>query len=412
MSNELKIPEVGENVESIQVVGVLVSPGDKIAVDQAVLELETGKAIVEVPASGGGTIAQILVSEGDDVKVGDVFAILEGAVESDAEPPAVEDPKPVDAPAVETPVAAAIESEPSPKLLVPAAPSVRKFAREEGVDISKVGGSGPHGRVSQDDIKAHVRGMNTSPAQQLTQAAPTLPDFGQWGDVREEKMSAIRVQTATHLSMCWSTIPHVTIHDKADITSLDKLRKKYADRAEKKGGKLTMAVMATRVAASALKHFPQFNASIDMASRQIIYKDYVNVGIAMATKRGLVVPVIRDADSKNMVEVAVEISETAVRARAGQLKLEEMQGGTFTVTNLGRVGGSYFTPIINHPEVAILGMGRSFEEAGVSSNSEPRTMLPLSLSFDHRIIDGAEGARFLRWIVEAIEEPLVLALEG
>lgn len=403
MQREIKIPEVGENVESIQVVRVLVAVGDKIAADQPVLELETGKAVVEVPSPEGGTVMQITVSEGDDVKVGQLFAVVEGSGEAES----ASEPVPEAAPVSETPdlpaesanadeareapppLSAVTEAAVSSSRMIPAAPSIRKFARELGVDIARVRGSGAHGRVSRDDIKSFVREQRVETVGAPSTTAPKLPDFSKWGDVTEEKMSAIRVQTAAHMETCWSNIPHVTIHDKVDITELEQLRKKYAERAEKRGGKLTMAVMATRVVASALKQFPRFNASVDMANRSIIYKSYVNVGVAMATDRGLVVPVIRDTDGKNMVELAAEISEIAVRARKGQLKMDEMQGGTFTVTNLGRVGGSYFTPIINYPEVAILGMGRTFQESGVDRDAEPRTMLPLSLSFDHRIIDGA-----------------------
>ena len=419
MQKEIKIPEVGENVESIQVVRILIKPGDSIVPDQPIMELETGKAVVEVPSPDGGTVMQVAVSEGDEVKVGQIFAVIEaGEVDASPEPTVAQPPpsiEPADTEVAEEVVpalSAVTEAGVSDSRLIPAAPSVRRLARELGVDLSKVRGSGEHGRVSVDDIKSHVRERQSPSAGAQSINIPALPDFSKWGDVRAEKMSAIRLQTATHLAMCWSTIPHVTIHDKVDITELEVLRKKYAERAQKGGGKLTMAVMATRVVASALKQFPKFNASIDMATRQIIYKNYVNVGIAMSTDRGLMVPVLRDTDRKNMVELAAEISELAVRARKGQLKLDEMQGGTFTVTNLGRMGGSYFTPIINYPEVAILGMGRTFQEAGVDGGAEPRTILPLSLSFDHRIIDGAEGAVFLKWIMEAIEQPLVLALEG
>jgi pyruvate dehydrogenase E2 component (dihydrolipoamide acetyltransferase) len=213
------------------------------------------------------------------------------------------------------------------------------------------------------------------------------------------------------MSLSWAHVPHVTIFDKADITDLDALRKKYADRAVKGGGKLTMAVMVCKVAAAALKVFPKFNASVDTANNRIVYKEYVNLGIAVNTDRGLVVPVLRDADKKNMVQLAVEISQIAEKARGNKIQVEDMQGGTFTVTNLGRVGGIYFTPIVNYPEVAILGMGRAYEESSPDGKAA-RTILPLSLSFDHRVIDGAEGANFLGWIVEAIEQPLILALEG
>lgn len=421
MLKELTVPEVGENVESVQVVKVLVETGEAVAADQAVLELETGKAVVEVPSPEAGTIKQIMVAEGDDVEPGQVYASVEtedaGPSGTKAGEPETPTPLPEEAvPEESSPLPPAPSPEPAPPATpayhVAAAPSVRKLARELSIDVEKVKGTGPRGRISREDVKRHVRDMNARRAGPVGLALPPLPDFGKWGPVETEKMTAIRRKTATHLTVCWAAIPHVTIHDKADITELDKLRKKYADRATKGGGKLTMAVMVTKVAAAALKMFPKFNASIDMENRQIILKKYCNVGIAVATGRGLVVPVIRDADRKNMVELAAEISAIAEKARSAQLQLEDMEGGTFTVTNLGRVGGSYFTPIINYPEVAILGMGRAVKEPAMVSTEGPRMMLPLSLSFDHRIIDGAEGAAFLGWIVEAIQEPLVLSLEG
>jgi pyruvate dehydrogenase E2 component (dihydrolipoamide acetyltransferase) len=226
-------------------------------------------------------------------------------------------------------------------------------------------------------------------------------------------MSGIRFATAEQVTRCWTSIPRVTHFDQADITSLEALRQKYKERAAKAGGNLTMAVMVVKVVALALKKFPSFNASVDMASREIVYKDYVNVGIAVATERGLMVPVLRDTDGKNMVELAAEIGELALKCREGRIKPDELQGGTFTVTNLGSIGGSHFTPIVNYPEVAILGLGRSAKQLSlVEGKVESRTVLPLSLSYDHRLIDGADAARFTRWIAEAIEEPLLLSLEG
>ena len=295
---------------------------------------------------------------------------------------------------------------------------MRRFARELGVDINQVGGSGSHGRVSVDDIKRHARELlqqSPTPAPQVSasQGFPPLPDFSKWGEVRRERLSGIRRATAEQLTRCWNNVAHVTQFDRADITELEQLRKRYADRATKQGGKLTMAVMAVKVVASALKVFPKFNASIDMESRETIFKDYVNIGIAVATERGLLVPVLRDVDKKNMVDIAAEVSEIAQKTREGSIRLDELQGGTFTVTNLGSIGGTHFTPIVNWPEVAILGMGRSRIEPGYQNGEcQERMYLPLSLSYDHRLIDGAEGARFLRWIVDAIEQPLLLSLEG
>lgn len=434
MEKKLTIPKVGENVTSIQVVKVLVAPGAVVKKDQPLLELETGKAVLEVPAPEAGRIIQCLVKEGDEVRAGVAFMVLsvEGAPPESAVPPtapAVEEKPAQRSPEPEASVSARAAIPPAdapgkgeaeePSILqaglsaealhVPAAPSVRRFARELGVDVDRVAGSGPHGRVSREDVMRHVRERGARPSAPLL---ARLPDFTKWGSVEEEKMTPIRRQTAEHLALCWSVIPHVTIHDRADITELEALRKKYADRAEKRGGKLTMAVMVTKVAASAVRQFRRFRSSVDMEKHRILVKDYVNIGIAVATERGLVVPVVRDADRKNMVEIAVEISGIAERARKGRLTAEEMEGGVFTVTNIGRVGGEYFTPIVNHPEVAILGMGRTRDEASASGSGGARTWLPLSLSFDHRVIDGADAARFLGWVVSAIEQPLLLALEG
>lgn len=432
MAEEFKLPELGENIETIQVVKILVSAGDVIVVEQSVVELETDKATIEVPSSIAGTVAQVRIKEGDEIKVGDVLLTVErseaepadAAVSpgAGAEPPdevektavaeTAEDTAPgrAEPSGVAEPASSPLPPASSPVSQVAAAPSVRRFAREIGVDIAQVSGSGVHGRVSKDDVKRFAKQLNTSRSSAAVgPVVPPLPDFSQWGEVEYEKMSVIRRKTAEHMALSWRVCPHVTIFDRADITELDKLRKRYADRAVQAGGKLTMAVMVCKVVASALRQFPKFNASIDVASHQVIYKRYVNLGIAVNTPRGLMVPVLRDADEKNMVKLAAEITQVAEKARTGKITVEELTGGTFTVTNLGRVGGTHFTPIINYPEVAILGMGRAYLEPGFEGT---RTMLPLSLSFDHRIIDGADGAAFLGWVIEAIQEPLILALEG
>lgn len=444
MAQDFAIPELGENIETIQVVKILVAVDDKVDIDQPILELETDKATIEVPSSIAGVVSRVHVTEGQEVSVGQVVLSFEGgdavpaksevaataaAPAPDEAPsrPAAEAPSPTapaaakeEAPAPEPEAdIPAVSTEPRlPGTRVPAAPSVRKFAREIGIDIARVTGTGPHGRASMDDVKRYAKQLNegriAAPSAQVAPgfaAFPPLPDFEKWGSVQREKMSVIRRKTAERMSASWTTVPHVTIFDKADITELEVLRKRYAPRAEEAGGKLTMAVMVVKVTAQALKVFPAFNASIDMAAREVVFKKYCNIGIAVAIDRGLLVPVIRDADKKNMVQIAVEVTQIAERARSGKVGVEELEGGTFTVTNLGRICGTYFTPIVNAPEVAILGIGRAFEEAD-PHGGKPRTVLPLSLSFDHRLIDGADGARFLGWIVEAIQEPLVLALEG
>lgn len=433
MGIEFKLPVLGENIESIQVVKVMVAVGDTVAIEQSVLELETDKATIEVPSSVAGTVSAVWVGEGDEVSVGQVVLTLEAAegaapeVAAPASVPApvsdapVETVEPATAVAPPAPVphavapAASLEAEGSS---VPAAPSVRKLAREIGIVLSQVPASGPHGRVSKDDVKRYAKELNTSRASAsaigaAATALPPLPDFSQWGAVESKKMSVIRYKTAEHMALSWSQVPHVTIHDKVDITELEVLRKQYADLASKQGGKLTMAVMVCKVVAHALAKFPAFNASVDMSAKQIIYKSYVNLGVAVGTPRGLMVPVIQDADRKNMVEMAVEIQELAAKCRDGKIQLSDLEGGTFTVTNLGRICGTHFTPIVNYPEVAILGMGRGYEEPLVVDGTiAKRTVLPLSLSFDHRVIDGSDGAAFMGWIKEAIQQPLMLALEG
>jgi pyruvate dehydrogenase E2 component (dihydrolipoamide acetyltransferase) len=306
----------------------------------------------------------------------------------------------------------------APELPVaPAAPSVRRLARELGVDINQVAGSGSAGRISVDDVKAHAKRVvsNVATARGSTIPAEPLPDFSRWGEIERQPMRAVRRKTAEHLAAAWASVPHVTQHDTADITNVEELRKRYAKQAEAAGGALTITAIATKVVASALKVFPQFNSSIDLAANEIIVKKYVNIGIAVDTDRGLLVPVIRNADSKNIVQLSVELSQLSDKARTRKISLDEMQGGTFSISNLGGIGGSFFTPIVNAPEVAILGISRArMEPAYDKERGEfaPRLMLPLSLSYDHRVIDGADGARFLRWVVEALEQPFLLALQG
>ncbi|MBM4172680.1 MAG: dihydrolipoyllysine-residue acetyltransferase, partial [Ignavibacteria bacterium] len=304
------------------------------------------------------------------------------------------------------------------KVVVPAAPSVRRFAREIGIEISNITGTGNHERISIEDIKAYAKKLN----QQLQKgeviggvAFPkeTLPDFSKWGEVEHQPMSNIRRKTAEHLSFAWATIPHVTQFDKADITELENLRKQFGKKVEEAGGKLTVTGILLKVIASAMKVFPQFNSSVDMERSEVIYKKYINIGIAVDTDRGLLVPVIRDVDKKNITELSVELNEISKKARDKKLSLEEMQGGCFTISNLGGIGGTYFTPIVNSPEVAILGVSRAeFEQVYINGDFKPRLMLPLSLSYDHRIIDGADGIRFLRWVINALENPFLLSLEG
>jgi pyruvate dehydrogenase E2 component (dihydrolipoamide acetyltransferase) len=297
----------------------------------------------------------------------------------------------------------------------PAAPSVRRMARELGVDINEVAGTGPSGRISVDDVKAHTKRLVATGGRGGGAAAAPLPDFSRWGDVERQAMRAVRRKTAEHLSAAWQTIPHVTQFDLADITALEELRKKYSKQTEAAGGNLTVTAIAVKVVASALRVFPQFNASIDFAADEIVLKKYVNIGVAVDTDRGLLVPVIRNADQKNIVQLAVELAQLSEKARTRKISLEEMQGGCFSISNLGGIGGTYFTPIVNAPEVAILGVSRAAMQPVYQKDTGgfvPRMMLPLSLSYDHRVIDGADGIRFLRWVAQALEDPFLLSLQG
>ncbi len=299
----------------------------------------------------------------------------------------------------------------------PAAPSVRRLARELGVDIRQVAGTGEAGRISVEDLQAYVKGVMTS-ATSVGEAVsggarpgPALPDFTKWGEVERKPMSNIRRKTAEHLGNAWNSIPHVTQHDKADITALESLRKQYSPQAEKAGGKLTMTAIALKIVAGALKKFPQFNASIDQAHNEIVYQKSIHVGVAVDTERGLLVPVIRDVDRKGIFELSAELAKVSEKARGGKLSLDEMSGSGMSISNLGGIGGTSFTPIVNWPEVAILGISRGAQEPLWDGEMfQPRLMLPLSLSYDHRVIDGADAARFLRWVSDAFAQPFVLAL--
>jgi pyruvate dehydrogenase E2 component (dihydrolipoamide acetyltransferase) len=341
----------------------------------------------------------------------------EGKTEEQALPPDQPAPKPAvfSMPAQLDKVAGAEHRGP-----VPAAPSTRRLARELGVDIYVVQGTGPGGRISEEDVKAHAKaalaalaGAAQAPARAGHFVEPKLPDFSKWGKIERVPMRGVRRKTAEHLAESWNTIPHVTQHDRADITELEQLRARFAPKAEQAGGKMTVTAIALKVCAAALKVFPQFNATIDMAKEEIIYKQYISIGVAADTDRGLLVPVIRDVDKKNIVELAVELSQLSQKAREKKITLADMEGGTFTITNLGGIGGTAFTPIVNHPEVAILGLSRSrMEPEWIGGKFEPRMILPLSLSYDHRLIDGADAARFLRWIAEAFEQPFLLSVQG
>jgi pyruvate dehydrogenase E2 component (dihydrolipoamide acetyltransferase) len=441
---EFVLPELGEGMEAGDVVQVLVTVGESITAEQPVLELETDKAVVEVPAPVSGTVKAIHVQAGDKAAVGQLLLTVETPAAAAAQAPRTPPPAAVSLPPIAEsqehkaatdkavprlpepprqahPAAPLLPEKPAepPRPVVPAAPSVRQLAREIGVDISQVQGSGAGGRISLEDVKRYARDLHARLAgQQFRGAMPavTLPDFTKWGAVERQPMGNVRRATAERMAQSWATIPHVTQFDKADITDLEQLRQRYdAQRAQSVGGKLTITAIVLKVVAAALKRFPQFNASIDMAAREVVHKTYYHIGVAVDTDRGLLVPVIRHVDQKNILELSVELTQLAERARSHKTTLEEMQGGTFTITNLGGLGGTNFTPIINAPEVAILGLARSGMEPVYDASTgqfTPRLMLPLALSYDHRLIDGADGVRFLRWVVEALQQPFLLALEG
>ncbi len=458
MIRDILLPELGESIKSADVVKLLVATGEHIGKDQPLMELETDKASFEVPSPLAGTITEILVKEGGKAVVGDaVFKIeVEAASEiSPAEPaqnsPPDETVKAV--PSVEAPERSATAPLPQPvgsgsgettypsesnspfgdgivrsetpfiygaptrpqvqpaaekKLIhVAAAPSVRVFARELGIDITEVTGTGPAGRISLKDVKDYAKTMihqASSPANNLR----SLPDFSRWGDTERTTMSTVRRRTAEQMEVAWQ-IPTVTQHDKADVTMLEELRRQYALRPEHAQSKLSMTALAAKAVVVALRKFPQFNASIDMAKNEIVYKKYIHIGIAVDTDRGLIVPVVRHADAKSVIDLSREIGELAEKARNKKIMPDDLQGGNFTITNLGGIGGTSFTPIINAPEVAILGMSRSGQEAVyIDGRFQPRLLLPLSLSYDHRLIDGADAARFLRFVIELLEQPVTL----
>ncbi len=451
MAQTMRVPELGENIESVDVVRVLVAVGDTLALEQPVIEVETDKAAVEVPATVTGVVTEVHVAEGDTLAEGDPILTVdekaqkaEESADETAPEPTAEDLEPAASPR-ETGTTTASEGQPQPsaerrsapgptptgepsttapprdgeppspahRRPVPASPRVRRFARELGVDITRVEGSGPGGRILVEDVKEHTRrALGGAPATAGGQE-PALPDFSAWGPVRREPMSKVRRLTAQAMTRAWTTIPQVTQHDEADVTELEGLRARFRERVEAAGGKLTLTAILVKVLATAAKIFPNLNASIDTTADEIIFKESVHVGVAVDTDRGLLVPVIRDADRKSVTAISRELDDLAGRARDRKLQSEEMQGATITISNLGGIGGTAFTPIVNWPQVAILGVSRGKTVARfVDGAFVPRVTLPLSLSYDHRLVDGADAARFLRWVAEALEEPLLLALEG
>ncbi len=454
MATDFTLPELGENIAAGDVLRVLVKAGDVVVKDQPVLELETDKATIEVPSSVAGQVKEIKVKAGDKVKVGQAILSVEGDDGAEASsPPAVKaEPAPPAGPAVEVAPAAevarpfqgrdrgaespalqdrdkvvdisrgvrssAVESE-SDGPAAPAAPSVRRMARELGVNIDEVAGTGDDGRISIDDVKAHAKRLVTiaktqasaAPGTGSRAAAEPLPDFSRWGAIERQPMRGVRRKTAEHLGAVWVSVPLVTQYDIADISGFEEVRKRHTKQAGESGAPLTVTALAIKIIAAALKTFPQFNVSLDMAAEEIIVKKYIHIGVAVDTDRGLLVPVVRDADTKSLLQVSSEVAELAAKARNRKLTLEEMQGATFSISNLGGIGGTNFTPLVNAPEVGILGISRArMEQVFRDGQFSARLMMPLALSYDHRAVDGADGARFLRWVAEVFEQPFLLSL--
>jgi pyruvate dehydrogenase E2 component (dihydrolipoamide acetyltransferase) len=411
MAVEFRLPELGENIASGTVTKILVAVGDAVALEQPVLELETDKAVLEIPATVSGTVTEIRAIVGKPIAVGDVVLVVSGVEAAPKPPPPATTP-------VKVPASRAAPVQVQPPVAdakaALAAPSVRRLARELGVDIDQVAGTGPSGRVSAEDVRASAAQGVATPDSRGQEEEPAPPPAGQdaSGSTERQPMNAIRRKTALHVTNAWQTIPHVTHFDAADITSLEAFRKQHGKEVEAAGGRLTVTALVLRVLAEALRKFPKFNASVDLENQEIILKKYINIGVAVDTENGLLVPVLRNVDRKTLIEISVEVAQLAGKARNRKLTLDEMRGGTFTVTNLGGIGGTGFTPIINAPEVAVLGLSRSRIEPVFDNGAfAPRAMLPLVLSYDHRVIDGADAARFLRWVAEALEQPFVLLLD-
>ena len=440
MATEFTLPDLGENITSGDVVSVLVKAGDVVSPGQAVLEVETDKAVIEVPCPPGGVIQEVLVKKGETVNVGQALMSLSSS-ESPPEkaPPAAPTPvtesvaaaKP--SPVVETnetvavaqsvaaaqppaPVAAsngeATNNTLASDVINPAGPAVRRLARELGVDLGRVSGSGPSGRIVREDVVAAVRRAGGQ-AGSNSRTVRSGGEQDDWGPIHREKMSRMRKTIATNMVRSVATIPHLTNFDDADVTELERLRKDSATEYAKSDVKLTALAFVVKAVSLSLKQHPSVNSTVDMEKGELVYKDYVNIGLAVDTSRGLVVPVLRDCDQQSIPQIAQEIAKTAEKAKNAQYGVEDLRGGTFTISNLGAIGGTYSTPIINHPEVAILLLGRSRKLPIVYEDRvEPRLMMPLSLSYDHRVIDGAMAARFLKEVIGYLESPgrLLLAM--
>jgi pyruvate dehydrogenase E2 component (dihydrolipoamide acetyltransferase) len=416
---DLKLPPLGEGVDSGSVVSILVKEGDQIAKGQGIIELETGKAVAPVPSAASGKVTKIHVSVGDKLSVGQAMVSLEGdgaAPAKAAAPKAGASRAPRPAPAAEeaeAPEETLPAEDADPNAPAPAAsPSIRRMARELGLDLRRIHGSESGGRIVMDDVRAYIRRLQyladqgrKSPAGARAKPPPAPIDFSKWGPVVKRPMSALRKVIAERLSESWNSAPHVTQFDEADITALEALRKKHGPAFEAKGAHLTLTAFALKIVADALKKHPVFNVSLDEVAGDVVSKEYIHIGLAVDTEQGLIVPVLRDADKKDLLALSKELHEMAVKTRERKVSMEELQGGTFTISNQGGIGGGHFTPIINRPEVGILGLGRGALKPVVREGKiEPRLLLPLALSYDHRVIDGGAAVRFMLELVKGFEQ--------
>jgi pyruvate dehydrogenase E2 component (dihydrolipoamide acetyltransferase) len=438
MVKDVQLPEISENVDSGEVIDVLVKVGDIIKEEQSIVEIETEKATFEVPSPVKGKVTEINIKEGQKVKVGEVLLKVEtdtSATENKEQTPPKQETKkakqPEQKPAQKAKIeeTARVQKEKIEEKIQPAeaaisaSPSVRQLARELGINIEEVTGSGPEGQITPDDIKEYAKRIITlgpapsastqsSHALAKAMAGRALPDFSKWGDVERKPMTATRRAIAETLSYTWANVPQVTQYDEADITELEQFRAEYSKKVEEAGGRLTITSIAMKVVAQGLTIFPQFNTSVDMENKEVIFKKYYNINVAVDTDRGLLVPVIRDVVKKSILQLSAELTELAKKTRDKKISPEDMLGGNFTISNLGGIGGTGFAPIIYWPQVAILGLARAHQKPVYVNNIlQPRLILPLSLSYDHRIIDGTDGVRFLRYIAESLERPFMLAMQ-
>jgi len=454
MSEDITLPELGDGIETGNVVNIVVSTGDEITKDSVLMELETDKAVIEFPSPLGGKIERIHIQKGDTVKVGQVLFTLESQ-EGSSEQPETEHkkekqsdeakqpqgeqkPKEKQPPADEARQATSSTGKPQEEAsraddekskpagrkptaedenpegkLIPAGPATRRLARDLGIDLSMVKGSGRGDRITPDDVKAHAKQRLRSGFIPGAPAGESLPDFSQWGPIETKPLTSLRWKIAENLSAAWPRIPLVTQFDEADITELEHMRKKNLEYVKQKGGKLTMTVFVLKAVVAALKTLPQFNASLDVTHQNLIYKHYFNIGVAVDTPSGLIVPVIKHVDQKSFTDLAIELTALSEKARERKVSLEELRGGNISISNLGGIGGTGFTPLVNPPEVAVVGLSRNKQvPVWKHDQVQPRLILPFSLSYDHRVIDGADAVRFTRLIAHELETYQELLLEG